>query len=160
VLGDDVSNWASPLALKRVDLDDDPRPAEAGYSFVELGGAERELLSPGEVMLVESFVVDRLDAEVGPFARGRELVVVLAAGREHEHNLLIVKSVEATDDDGHKIVGVVIQCLDDGVTVVTERSQLRGHVHVISIINQSSERQREGERERGTKTSTVKEKLV
>jgi hypothetical protein len=56
--------------------------------------------------------------------------VVLTAGGEHEPNLLVEKSVEASDD-GHKIVGVVIENLDDGVTVVTERFQLRSHVHVI-----------------------------
>ena len=39
VFRDDVSNDAGPHALKRVDLNDDPRPAEAGDNFVELGNA-------------------------------------------------------------------------------------------------------------------------
>ena len=56
--------------------------------------------------------------------------MILTAGGENEPNLLIEKSVEASDDS-HKIVGVVVKCLDDGVTVVTERFQLSGHVQMI-----------------------------
>ena len=64
VLGDNVSNDAGPFALKRVDLDDDARPAEAGYDCVEFGDAERELLAPAELVLVERLLVGRLDAKV------------------------------------------------------------------------------------------------